>query len=145
MGGPPPGLGTLRSLREADPALNLVAADINPLAGGLFEPGATGLVLPSAGDADAYRTAVRATCSRHGLDTIIPGSEAEMAALAPVARLARFMNALLGIVLIFSPMVTGASFGALAVSILFGLALIGLSIPRGTVNSSYGTWDRFVR
>ena len=84
--GAPPGLGTLRSLREADPALNLVAADINPLAGGLFEPGATGLVLPSAGDADAYRTAVRATCSRHGLDTIIPGSEAEMAALAPVAR-----------------------------------------------------------
>jgi len=68
-----------------------------------------------------------------------------VASLAAVARLGRFLNALFGIVLIFSPLVTGASWGALAVSVLFGLALIALSIPRGPVNSSYGTWDRFIR
>ena len=84
--GAPPGLGTLRSLKQADPALKLVAADINPLAGGLFEPGTTGRVLPSAADRDAYRSAVRDLCAREGLDIVIPGSEAEAAALAPVAR-----------------------------------------------------------
>lgn len=84
--GAPPGLGTLRSLNQADPALKLVAADINALAGGLYEPGTTGCVLPSANDREAYRTAVRALCARERLDTIIPGSEAEAAALAPVAR-----------------------------------------------------------
>lgn len=84
--GAPPGLGTLRSLRQADPDLNLVAADINALAGGLFEPGTRSCVLPSAANPDAYRTAVRETCQELGLDTIIPGSEAEVAALAPVAR-----------------------------------------------------------
>jgi len=84
--GAPPGLGTLRSLKQADPALKLVAADINPLAGGLFEPGTTGCVLPSAGDREAYRRAVRDLCAREALDIVIPGSEAEAAALAPVAR-----------------------------------------------------------
>ena len=84
--GAPPGLGTLRSLRGADPALTLVAADINPLAGGMFEPGTQSVVLPSAGDPEAYRSAVKAVCEARGLDIIIPGSEAEIAALAPVAR-----------------------------------------------------------
>ncbi|MAK63753.1 MAG: hypothetical protein CMF75_03260 [Maricaulis sp.] len=84
--GAPPGLGTLRSLKQADPSLNLVAADINALAGGLFEPGTQSCVLPSASDAEAYRSAVRAVCATRHLDIIIPGSEAEIAALAPVAR-----------------------------------------------------------
>ncbi len=68
-----------------------------------------------------------------------------VAALAPVARIGRFLNALMGIVLIFAPLVTGAAWGALALSVLCGVALIALSIPRGTVRSSYGTWDRFIR
>lgn len=59
-------------------------------------------------------------------------------ALAPVARLARFLNLLLGIVLIFSPMVAGVSWAALAFSVLCGIVLFGLSIPRGTV-SGMGT------
>ncbi|MBI75455.1 MAG: hypothetical protein CMH94_07610 [Oceanicaulis sp.] len=84
--GAPPGLGTLRSLRQADADLKLVAADINPLAGGLYEPGAGRCVLPSAGNREAYLHAVRELCALQGLDTIIPGSEAEAAALAPVAR-----------------------------------------------------------
>ncbi|RKR00175.1 carboxylate--amine ligase [Maricaulis maris] len=85
--GAPPGLGTLRSLRSADPDLVLVAADTNPLAGGLFEPGTQSQTLPSAAaDPEAYRKTVRAVCEARGLDIIIPGSEAEVAALAPVAR-----------------------------------------------------------
>ncbi|EAR53030.1 hypothetical protein OG2516_11221 [Oceanicola granulosus HTCC2516] len=68
------------------------------------------------------------------------------AALAAVARLARFLNVLLGVVLLFAPFMTGAGFGLLLVEALFGLALIALSIPRGDVgNSTYGSWQRFVR
>ena len=84
--GAPPGLGTLRSLKRADSALKLVAADLNPLAAGLFESGIEARFLPSASDVAAYRVAVRAICETHGLDIVIPGSEAEAAALAPVAR-----------------------------------------------------------
>ena len=68
-----------------------------------------------------------------------------VAALAPVARLGRFLNALMGIVLLFAPLVVGASWGALLFSALVGIALIALSIPRGTIRSTYGTWDRFIR
>lgn len=70
---------------------------------------------------------------------------ATVAALAPVARLGRFLNALLGIVLIFAPLVAGAGWGGIAFSALCGLALIALSIPRGRVEGSFGTWDRFIR
>ncbi|SDG02638.1 NAD-dependent epimerase/dehydratase family protein [Sulfitobacter delicatus] len=68
-----------------------------------------------------------------------------VAALAPVARLARFLNALLGVVLLFAPFVAGIGWGTTAFSVLSGFALIGLSIPLGSVTSSYGTWDRFIR
>ena len=68
-----------------------------------------------------------------------------VAALAPVVRLARFLNMLMGIVLLFAPLVAGASWGGLAFSAACGLALIGLSIPRGPVYSSFGDWDRFIR
>ncbi|MHA6287067.1 hypothetical protein [Maricaulis sp. CAU 1757] len=83
--GAPPGLGTLRSLRQSDPELKLVAADGNALAGGLFEPGVARVVLPFADPAPVYREAIMTACLSHGLDTIIPGSEAEAVALAPVA------------------------------------------------------------
>ncbi len=68
-----------------------------------------------------------------------------VAALAPVARLGRFLNTLMGIILLFAPMVAGADWAALGFSGLAGLALIALSIPRGTVKSSFGSWDRFIR
>ena len=68
-----------------------------------------------------------------------------VAALAPVARLARFLNALMGIVLLFAPLVAGAGWLALIFSIVCGLALIVLSVPRGAVQGSYGDWDRFIR
>lgn len=84
--GAPPGLGVLRSLREAFPDMPLAAADASPFAAGLFEPGATGIMLPSANELDAYRGAVRRACEAHGLNAVIACSEAEAAALAPVAR-----------------------------------------------------------
>ena len=62
-----------------------------------------------------------------------------------MARLGRFLNLLMGIVLLFAPMVAGAGWGGLAFSAVCGLALIGLSIPRGVVHSSYGDWDRVIR
>ncbi|MCV2869088.1 NAD-dependent epimerase/dehydratase family protein [Defluviimonas sp. WL0002] len=68
-----------------------------------------------------------------------------VAALAPVVRLARFLNMLMGIVLLFAPLVAGASMTGLAFSVLCGLALIGLSVRRGPVHGSFGTWDRFIR
>lgn len=68
-----------------------------------------------------------------------------VAALAPVVRISRILNALLGIVLLFAPMASGAGWAGLVFSVLSGLALIALSIPRGTVQNSYGDWDKFVR
>lgn len=68
-----------------------------------------------------------------------------VASFAPVARLARVLNALMGIVLLFAPLVGGADWGALAFSVLCGLSLIALSIPRGKVTNSFGDWDRFIR
>jgi len=68
-----------------------------------------------------------------------------IAAFAPVARLGRFLNMLMGIVLLFAPFTVGADWGALAFSGSVGLALMALSIPRGTVKTSFGSWDRFIR
>jgi hypothetical protein len=68
-----------------------------------------------------------------------------VAAFAPVARLGRFLNMLMGIVLLFAPFAVGADWGALAFSGSVGLALMALSIPRGTVKTSFGSWDRFIR
>lgn len=66
-------------------------------------------------------------------------------ALAPVARLARLLNALLGTVLLFTPFVADVGWGATGFSLLCGLALISFSIPRGPVSNKYGTWDRYIR
>lgn len=66
-------------------------------------------------------------------------------AMAPVARLARVLNMLIGVALLFAPFLTEAGWGTFAVSAVAGLALIGLSIPRGAVHESYGDWDRWIR
>ncbi len=68
-----------------------------------------------------------------------------VAVLAPVARLGRFLNALMGVILLFAPFVAGAALLPLCFSVLCGLALIALSVPRGSVGGSYGDWDRFIR
>ncbi|MDF0603722.1 vitamin K epoxide reductase family protein [Psychromarinibacter sp. C21-152] len=70
---------------------------------------------------------------------------AAVTALAPVARLARMLNLLLGVALLFAPLLVGASWGVFALSVVAGLLLIGLSVPRGAVHDSYGDWDRYIR
>jgi hypothetical protein len=67
-----------------------------------------------------------------------------VAASAGVARAARLLNTLIGTVLVFAPFVAAAGWGGTAFCILAGLALIALSIPRGPVRESYGSWDRFI-
>ncbi|MEQ8899366.1 MAG: vitamin K epoxide reductase family protein [Roseovarius sp.] len=70
---------------------------------------------------------------------------AAVTALAPVARLARVFNIIIGVALLFAPFLVEASWGVFALSALAGLALIALSIPRGAVHDSYGDWDRLIR
>jgi len=67
-------------------------------------------------------------------------------ATAEVARLLRFINAAFGAWLVAAPLLlTGGSSLAMAVSIVLGLALVGLSIPRGHRSKEhYAGWDRFV-
>ena len=67
-------------------------------------------------------------------------------ATAEVARALRFINILFGAWLIAAPfMLGGGSEVATFASILFGLALFGLSLPRGRRSGEhYAGWDRFV-
>ncbi len=67
-------------------------------------------------------------------------------ATAEVARLLRFVNALFGAWLVAAPfLLEGGSAAATAVSVALGLALIGLSLPRGPRSQEhYAGWDRFV-
>ncbi len=66
-------------------------------------------------------------------------------ALASVARLVRFLNAILGLVLLFTPLVVGGSAAAYATCFVAGLLLIGLSFPRGEIGGGYGSMDRWIR
>lgn len=67
-------------------------------------------------------------------------------ATAEVARPVRFLNVLLGAWLLFAPwLLDGASGVGTAASVVLGLALIGLSLPRGPRSKEhYASWDRFV-
>ena len=68
-------------------------------------------------------------------------------ALAEVARPLRFINVVLGAWLAISPFVLeGASMLGIMADVALGLALIGLSLPRGRRSRAhYAGWDRFVR
>ena len=68
-----------------------------------------------------------------------------VAALAPVARLARFLNLGLAAWLAWAPFQVGAEAGPMAFALACAVAIALLSIPRGAVRSSYGSWDRYVR
>lgn len=65
-------------------------------------------------------------------------------AFAVIARAARFMNALLGVVLLFAPFMTEVSWWATAFAFVAGLALIALSIPKGNAQGNYDDWNRFI-
>ena len=63
---------------------------------------------------------------------------------AEVARAARFLLIPLGLALLATPFLYGAEGLQLAASLIAGLALIVLSIPRGAITGRYGPWDRAI-
>jgi hypothetical protein len=66
-------------------------------------------------------------------------------ATAEVVRTTRFFNVLLGLWLLLAPWVLeGSTTGSALNNVIFGLVLVGLSIPRGKVLERYGTWDRYI-
>jgi SPW repeat len=66
-------------------------------------------------------------------------------AFAEIARPARFLNALIGACLLATPwMFDGGTTLADWGSVVAGLALIALSLPRGRVSGRYGNWDRYL-
>lgn len=67
-------------------------------------------------------------------------------AMAEVGRAFRYLNVAFGTWLVVSPLVlSGSSLGLTLSVVAGGLALVGLSLPRGPVLERYGTAGRFVR
>lgn len=65
--------------------------------------------------------------------------------MAEVVRAGRLLDLLFGLWLIVAPwLLAGASTGARVNDVLAGVALILLSLPRGSVRERYGRWDRAV-
>lgn len=65
-------------------------------------------------------------------------------ALAEAARTLRFLNIFLGLGLLIVPFLFGQSVIVIAVVALSAVAIIALSIPRGPIKSSYGSWNRYI-
>ncbi|HET6806271.1 MAG TPA: SPW repeat protein, partial [Frateuria sp.] len=68
-------------------------------------------------------------------------------ATAEVARALRLVNVLFGGWLLVAPWVLGGhSMVATVVSLVLGVALIALSLPRGPRSQEhYASWDRYIR
>lgn len=96
-------------------------------------------------------------CTRLLFDTSGPAADSDhiagslvvtfsIMAWGEVARPLRFANAGLGAWVAAAPWVIGGYSGlAAAMSVLFGIALIWLSLPPGAFTSHYGAWDRIAR
>ncbi len=65
-------------------------------------------------------------------------------ALAESGRAFRLLIVPLGAALLVTPFVYEADMVSTAASLICGLLLIGLSVPRGTIRNSYGKWDRYI-
>jgi hypothetical protein len=67
-------------------------------------------------------------------------------ALAEVARAFRFVNVAFGLWLVVAPWLLEGSVTPVAAwsSVIVGLVLTGLAIPRGPIENRYGSWDRFI-
>ena len=67
-------------------------------------------------------------------------------AFAEVARSVRFLNVPAGLWLIIAPWLINGSGSTLASwsSVIAGLLIIGLAIPRGSIKNSYGGWNVYV-
>lgn len=65
-------------------------------------------------------------------------------AAAELARPARYLLIPLGAALLIMPFLLDGSVASAALSVTAGLALIALSIRRGPIRESYGSWDRHI-
>ncbi len=66
-------------------------------------------------------------------------------AMAEVVRPVRFVNVLFGLWLVAAPwLLAGATTGLKVNDVVAGLALIALSLPRGSVRERYGGWQRYL-
>ena len=66
-------------------------------------------------------------------------------ALADVGRATRFVNILLGALVIAAPWVVGGATSSRWSDLVAGVLVILLSLRRGPVGERYGTWQRFIR
>lgn len=69
---------------------------------------------------------------------------ASVVACAEVARSVRFVNILFGLALLVTPFAYDAGAMHMAASVVCGLALIALALPRGVVKGRYAGWDRYI-
>lgn len=89
-------------------------------------------------------TAANAAHSDHIVGALVV--TVTMVALADVGRRARFINVLFGAWLIAAPwLLDGGTTAATVSGVVVGALLIALSLPRGPVRDSYGSWNRYVR
>ena len=97
----------------------------------MLNPGLFGNIMPMAGSDHLVGALILTT-------TII--------AWAEVARPLRFLNAFFGLWLLVAPfLLQGGTTAGSSVSIVAGLALIALALPRGRRSTEhYGNWDRFI-
>ena len=65
-------------------------------------------------------------------------------AFAETARAVRFLNLPLGAALILMPFLFPTSLLQSVLGVALGLGLIALSLPKGRIRQSYGSWDRFI-
>jgi hypothetical protein len=66
-------------------------------------------------------------------------------ALSEVGRPLRFANVLLGAWLLIAPLIlTGYGGLGAAASIIAGLLLVALALPRGPIKGHYGAWDQMI-
>ena len=66
-------------------------------------------------------------------------------AMGEPVRLLRYLNVIAGAALVVGSFIIGGGTVAITNGIVSGVAVAGLSIPRGKIMESFGTWDRFVR
>jgi hypothetical protein len=66
-------------------------------------------------------------------------------AMAEIGRAVRFANVAFGVWLAVAPLLVDGGASYAVNSVLSGIALIALSVPRGPVRERYGRLDRLVR
>ncbi|MFW5968503.1 MAG: vitamin K epoxide reductase family protein [Persicimonas sp.] len=103
---------------------------------------AIGIWLMCAPDVLGFTGTIAADIHHLGGALIVTTSVISMG--EPVRRL-RYLNVLLGLIVAFGPWVMdGADTLTGILATVAGLIVIGLSIPRGPINESFGAWDRLV-